>query len=225
MLKQIRKLWSDGSIMLDAVDRLRQMVSDGQYVYTHAWEIGTGHAVADKLAEPIREHDKAVNRGERRIRRMIVEHLSINPGQDVAGCMAVMLMAKDIERIGDHARNIYGVLAGLDTPVTKFRLFDKLDAVQKAVGALLPKLERAVTESDEGEANEILAMYQENKKLLKELQATVFQTEMPTSEAVPATLLMRYFTRVNAHIGNAASGVIFPIENIDFVSRGQKEQL
>jgi len=41
---------------------------------------------------------------------------------------------------------------------------------------------------------------------------------------VATTLIARYLKRVNAHIGNTASGVIFPLENIDFVSRGLKEE-
>ena len=61
------------------------------------------------------------------------------------------------------------------------------------------------------------------KKKTKELHNTLFDTEMASREAVAASLLTRVLTRINAHIGNAASGVIFPLDNIDYVSRGLRE--
>lgn len=224
MLKQLREVWKDGSMMKDVIEQLAGMVTDAQYVYNHAWEVCTGQAVAEKTEKPVRKHDKAVNRGERQIRRMLVQHLSINPGQDVAGCLAVMIMAKDVERVGDHGRNIFGVGARLPAPVTGFKLFDRMKEVQKQVGAQFPKLERAILESDEETAHDVLACYQDCKVLTKGLQEALLETEMVGAEAVASTLLSRFFTRINAHIGNAASGVIFPLENIDFVSRGLREE-
>jgi phosphate uptake regulator len=180
--------------------------------------------VVETAAPEIKAHDKAINRNERDIRRLTVEHLSINPGEDVSGCLAVLIMAKDVERIGDHGRNIFGVAARLDTPLTGFRLFDPLQCMQAETGEMLPKLQRAVLESSEEIAHEILAAYKERKKEAKALAEQLHTTEMPSREAVATTLLTRFLTRINAHIGNAASGVIFPLENIDFVSRGLRQE-
>ncbi|NQT92702.1 MAG: hypothetical protein HQ559_08070 [Lentisphaerae bacterium] len=224
MLKQLREMWKDGSMMNDVIEQLAGMVTDAQYVYDRAWEVCTGQAVAEKTEKPVRKHDKAVNRGERQIRRMLVQHLSINPGKDVSGCLAVMIMAKDVERVGDHGRNIFGIGARLQAPVTGFKLFDRMNEVQKQVGELFPKLERAILESNDETAREILSRYQETKILTKGLETALFETEMDGGEAVASSLLSRFFTRINAHIGNAASGVIFPLENIDFVSRGLREE-
>ncbi|MFC1451797.1 PhoU domain-containing protein [Verrucomicrobiota bacterium] len=224
MLKELKALWRDGTIMSDAVRTLARMVADASYVYGHAWEVCTGQAVKDAIAREIREHDKAVNRGEREVRRMLVEHLSINPGKDASGCLAVMIMAKDVERIGDHARNIFGVGMRLDSPITDYRLFGQLDRIQKAVGKHLPKLERAILDSDEAAVDEILTNYQEIKKQVKDAQSSLFEGEMESREAVNSTLLTRFLMRINAHVGNAASGVVFPLENIDFVSRGLRKK-
>lgn len=225
MLKAIRALWKSGGLMEQAIDELVQMVADVEYVYTHAWEVCTGQAVADKTADPLKEHDKAVNRGERKIRRLIAEHLAINPGEDVSGCLALLIMAKDIERAGDHGRNVYGIGAGLNRSITGFRLFDRLDEARGGIGALLPDLRRAIRDSDEEIAHDILARYQEQKKRLKDLQTMLFASDLPsTLEAVASAYLVRALTRVNAHLGNATTGIIFPIENIDFVSRGLKKE-
>lgn len=225
MLKELRSIWKNNSIMHQAVEALAQMVTDAEYGYTHAWEACIGQAVAEKVQPEIKGHDKAVNKAERSIRRLIVEHLSINPGRDVSGCLALMLMAKDIERIGDHTRNIFRVGLELKTDIAGFKLYDMLAQAQGEVGALLPDLRRAIQESSDEIAHAVLSAYQSNKTCLKELEARLQTEDMGSLEAVNSALLTRYFIRTNAHIGNAASGVIFPLENIDFVSRGlRKEQ-
>jgi phosphate uptake regulator len=224
MLKNIRALWKDGSIMHEAIERLGQMVEDAEYVYTHAWDVCTGQAVAEKSKEAIREHDKAVNRNERHIRRLLAEHLTINPEGDVSGCLAVMIMAKDLERLGDHGRNIFNLNARLEGGVSGFKLFPELDGVRKHIAGMFPVLQRAIVESREEIAHEVLKTYQEVKQEVKRLQGSLFDADLAGREAVVTTLLVRYFMRINAHIGNAASGVIFPLENIDFVSRGLREE-
>lgn len=224
MLRELRKLWKDGSIMAEVMRLLAKMVADAGYVYNHAWEVCKGQALGNALEGDVKAHDKAVNAGERQVRRMLVEHLSINPGKDACGCLAAMVMGKDIERLGDQARNIFDVGSRLQAPVNEFALFPRLDRVQRAVGEQFPKLERALRDSDSETAHEILQRYQEIKKDAKAAQAALYETELAGSEAVDATLLCLFLTRTNAHIGNAASGVVFPLENIDFVSRGLREE-
>lgn len=224
MLKELRRLWKEGGILPDVVQRLAGMVADTSYVYGHAWEVCTGRAVAEAIRSDLKERDKAVNRGERAVRRMVLEHLTLNPGSDISGCLAVMVMAKDIERIGDHGRNIYGLACRLPKPLNDYRLFAPFDELQRRIAGHFPLLERAILDSDEALSRRLLGSYQEVKHMAKALQDALFETEMPSREAVVCALLSRFHTRINAHIGNAASGIIFPLENIDFVSRGLRKQ-
>jgi phosphate transport system protein len=224
MFKEIAAIWKDGSIMHQVLQKVTAMARDAEYVYSHAWEVCTGQAVADRTLPGLKAHDKDVNRGERAVRRMIVEHLTINPGKDVSGCLAVMIMAKDLERIGDHSRNIFRVGMRINGSICDYALHSRLDTIQKGIGSMLSRLERAIPESDEQLARNILLTYQETKQQTKDLEAALFETPMDTVEAVNTTLLTRFFTRLNAHVGNATSAIIFPLEDIDFVSRGLKRE-
>jgi len=224
MLKKITAMWKNDSMMRDIIRKLAQMVADSEYIYTHAWEVCTGQAVADKTESPLREHDGEVNRGEREIRRLILEHLSINPGRDLSGCLAVMIMAKDVERVGDHSRNMFGTGSRYEGNISDLPLFDQMNAIQKSIGELLPKLQRAILDSSEVLAHEILASYQKIKVRIKDLQDALFKAEMTVPQAIVSALLTRTLMRLNAHIGNAASGIVFPLQNIDFVSRGLREE-
>ncbi len=224
MLKTIVNLWKSGSIMNDVMEQLGRMVGDAEYVVNHAWEVCAGQAIAEKVDPLIKGRDKEINRAERTIRRLVVQHLNINPGQDVSGCLAIMLVSKDVERIGDHGRNILQVAVRAQSPVSEFKFYGELSVVHAELAKLLPMLQRALVESNTDLARQTLDLYQALKKQSKEIGRALYDADMTTREAVATTLLWRFMRRINSHIGNAASGVLFPVENIDFVSRGLKEE-
>lgn len=220
MLKELAQIWSKGGLMQDVIVELAQMVADARYVYTHAWEVCIGQAVISTTKEQVRERDRAVNRQERRVRRMLVEHLTINPGQDVAGCLAVMTMAKDLERIGDLAKDVFRLGVALDGKGREMKYVERIDALQQNLGSNFPRLEHAVRTSAAAEVDEIFKVYNQIKPQCRALQDDVLADELPTRETAVTVLLLHIFSRINAHIGNAATGIVFPIEDIDFVSRG-----
>lgn len=223
MLKELAAIWRDSGIMKQVVQELGQMVADAQYVYTHAWEVCVGQAVIEETKDPLREADRAVNRGERGVRRMLVEHLTLNPGRDVSGCLAVMVMAKDIERIGDLAKDIFSLGSRFEGKARELKYFDRLDALSAKIGAYFPELQRAILDSNEEIARAILESNKGVKKECGGVLADLYADNVGTQEAVTTALLVRHFRRVNAHLCNAASGIIFPIEDISFVSRGLKK--
>jgi phosphate uptake regulator len=224
MLKDFLKAWADGGLMKQAVGKLGGMLGDVEYEFNHAWETCLGQTVAEKIADQVKAHDKAVNAAEREIRRLVVEHLTINPGRDVSGCLALLLMAKDAERLGDHARNVFDIGCRLEGRLDELEFGAACGRFAGEISALLPMLQRAVVESDEGLTHEILERYQALKNSIKETNADLQNSSLAAAEAVPVALLLRYFRRINAHLGNIASGIIFPLENIDFVSRGLREE-
>ena len=48
----------------------------------------------------------------------------------------------------------------------------------------------------------------------------VFESNLPAREAVSIALLSRFLKRINSHICNIASGLVYPIDRIDFVRGG-----
>lgn len=222
MLKEILDAWKGDDVMESVLKRLGRMVSDATYVCENAWEVCIGQAVSEKMKSPLKERDKEVNRGEREVRSMVARHLSLNPGKDVAGCLAVMVMAKDIERIGDHGCSIYRIGARTEGAIPTYRFFGQMEAAYKQVTEPLNDLEHAILESDDKLARSILTRYQAAKQSMKGLEASLYTANLAGTEAIATTLLTRAIWRLNSHIGNVTSGIVFPLENIDFVSRGLK---
>ena len=224
MLKEIANIWQGKTLMRDVLAELVDMISDGQYVFTHAWKMCGGEAAPEDLKEKVLDRDKSINRGERKIRRMLVEHLTLNPGHDVSGCLAMMVMAKDAERIGDLAKDLLrlgtearGRIRELDPHP---RIFEVVDGLSQSFSVL----QEAIRQSDPDVTDRLFTNYKKVKAWCRELSDDAVREGRTAETSALNALLVQTLSRINAHIGNVASGIVFPIENIDFVSRGLKRR-
>jgi phosphate uptake regulator len=54
----------------------------------------------------IAEKDETINVGERMVRRMVAQHLTINPEQDLPSSLVLISIVHDVERIGDYTKGL-----------------------------------------------------------------------------------------------------------------------
>ena len=66
----------------------------------------------EELQVDLDHMDDVVDEGERMVRRTILQHLSVNPRQDLVASLILVSTVQDAERIGDFARGL-GELVGL----------------------------------------------------------------------------------------------------------------
>jgi phosphate uptake regulator len=148
---------------------------------------------------------------------MLAEHLSINPKQDVSGCLVMMSLIKDAERVGDYSKNIFELAMMLEGETKDMKYMDRLAAVQEKILNNFEPLRRSFLESDEDLANEVLQTYPQIKDECKNMLNDIFSDTLSVREAVSTTILSRSFKRINSHICNIASGMVYPMHKIDFV--------
>jgi len=223
VLKHLVHLWKRSGIMIKAVDTFGLMLEDCAYVFENSWKVFKGELSLDDGKDAVCSRDRQVNQRERDIRRMLLEHLTINPGEDASGCLALMSVVKDAERIGDYSKNIFDLTTIVEGKVGNLRHMRQIEQIQAKVGASLASLKGAFLDSDDQRAGEILAAYEEVKDKCKVILRSVFTEDIPKQEAVITLLLARYLKRINSHVSNVASGIIYPLDKIDFVRGGLLE--
>ena len=217
MLKQVMALWKSESFMKRVVEKFGEMISDDEYLFTCAWEVFMGQAVIDQIKQPFYDKDISVNNGEREIRRMLVEHLSLHPRHDITGSLVMMSLVKDAERIGDYSKNIFEVGVILEGKAKEMKYFERLSSLHRRIADRFPQLKMAFLESDTNIARKILKEYAPIKGECNGILRDLFSEELSTREAVATALLSRYLKRINSHMSNIASGIIYPLDQIDFV--------
>lgn len=219
MLRELMDMWKSDKCeeLCKAIDEFAEMISGVEFVFTNAWAVFSGEKTASENKAGVLARDIEINKHERHIRRLLAEHLSINPRMDVPGCLALMSLVKDAERMGDYAKNILDLAEELGGSQKDFKYFGELTSIKLKIAGNLPKLKRAYVESDGELASAILATYAPIKAECKQLLGKLLHEDLPSREAVATALVGRYLARVGSHLGNIASGIIYPLDKIDFV--------
>lgn len=217
MLREIIKAWKGHSFMKEVVASVGTMLDHDKYLFEHAWEAFTGKVVIREVREDFRKLDEEVNELERRVRRIVIEHLAVNPREDAPGCLAMMSVVKDVERIGDYAKNIFELATLLDGQTQNLSHFKELDGIQRRIGGNLDKLRPAFVDSDEEKAKEIVGEYSDLKAQCDKIIRHLFSETLDSREALATALAARHLKRVNSHISNVATSVVYPLDKMDFV--------
>jgi phosphate transport system protein len=220
MLKQLIGVWKNQAFMAKVVEEFVQMLRDDEFIFSNAWKLLQGQTQLQDIEQTMHDKDKRVNKQERAIRRKLLEHLSVNPGQDVSGCLVLMSVVKDAERLGDYAKNIFDLSIVLNGHAREMKYFERLTGIQGKIQVHLGQLAEAFGENKEELAKSILDGYAPLKEECSKVLDELINDQLPTQEAVATALLSRFLKRINSHTCNIASGLVYPVDQIDFVRGG-----
>jgi phosphate uptake regulator len=187
------------------------MIIDDEYLFNEAWRVITTEKTIDSIPQSFNNKDIEVNDLEKEIRRLLCEHLLISPGHDALGCLALMRLIKDAERIGDYSKDIFkaGILHG--RTIIDIRYYDRIVPIQQKISGDFPVLVKMIEDSDVKLAEGILSNYESIKHECDKIFDELFGQELSAKEAVVTAILLKYFERVNSHINNITSGIINPL--------------
>lgn len=218
MFRQIYSALTSENTINQAFEDLTRMLEHGAWMFARANEVLHSTVPADQVRQPLYDRDQAINDLERSIRRKILRYLTVNPGHDVAVCLALMSVAKDAERIGDYCKNVFEVgyfyTEGFHVP--KYQ--EPLDRMAEQMSELFDTVIRATRDSDEARAGKALARAREIRRECDQIIEELFRDEgrIEFHEAVAYSLLARHYKRVAAHLSNIATAVLGQLEDLDF---------
>lgn len=196
--------------------RITGMLIDCRHTFELACDALMGGGDATQIGPEVRSSDRGVNKAERRLRRELLVHVSVRGAKaNLPAVLAAMSVAKDAERIGDYAKNIWDLAAeGIDFSQVPDRadLIGWRDRVATAIGDV-------ATVFAERDAERAHALIEEFDLVLDEcddlITAQIVSTGTPR-DAVPRALLFRYLKRVVAHLMNVLTSLVMPLDRLDF---------
>ncbi len=157
--------------------------------------------------------DDVVDESERRVRRLVLEHLSMNPGQDLVASLILASIVQDAERVGDFARGL-GELLPLAGRRREGRFADELQAVVQVLRPLFELTDTAFRTGDRESAVKVVLAHRELKKRLQSYTASVARSDLGADMAVVYSGSARIFRRISAHLANLCSSVMQPYDRI-----------
>lgn len=218
MFKQLFAAFKSGDVLDQAFSELAEMLDHSQWMFVRANEVIGRKVPAEEVKESLMRRDKSINELLRSIRRKIVRHLTINPGGDVAACLALMSVAKDAERLGDYCKNVFevGRFYTEDFKIQKYQ--EPLEAVRQDVERLFERTRLAFTKSDDDAAKAAIAAADTIGDRCDEVVEQLLgdSASIDTHEAVAYSLLARHYKRASSHLANICTAVLGRVEDLDF---------
>ena len=175
-----------------------------------------GSATPEQRTELYRR-DVRVNKLERLIRKQVVAHLSVSGTRpDVPYSLLLMSLVKDVERIGDYAKNLVeiddirsGALVEDDITLELQQIRGEVEASFKALSAVLGN-------SDRDWAVELIRQGRDAAHRCDALIARIARSDYDARTATALALGTRYYKRIGGHVLNVLSSIVMPIHKIDY---------
>jgi phosphate uptake regulator len=218
-------LWSRGGERLESVEaKVQTMLAHSRHEFDLAMSALLGDVVPQDVNAELRSTDQKVNRLEREIRRELIVHASVFGGIDSPAVLVYMSIVKDIERVGDYAKNLLDLaLDGAN--------FGELQE-EREWRRLAMELSRYIADGGEAfrvrDARRARTLRERGDTLLDlfdDRVSALIKAADPGPQAVARALAYRYVKRVVAHLMNLLSAVIVPLDQLDYFDEDPEDRL
>ncbi len=169
----------------------------------------------EELEGVVYKTDIKINKLERKIRKELVTYLTLNPGVEIPGCLVLMSITKDAERLGDYCKNLFEAIEYWHKPCCELYYCDKITEFENYVNELFDSTIKAFETEDDVLAAEIIQDEVKWNRRFDNFIKDLAESEIDTREAVCTTLMVRMLKRLQAHLSNIASSVVLPVHYID----------
>jgi phosphate uptake regulator len=182
-----------------------------------AGEIYFGKKPSPEERSHIYKEDRQVNILERKIRKLVVAHLSVPSNRaSVPYCLILMSLVKDVERLGDYAKNLSEVVDIYPDPLPDDDHVRELQEIRVGVERSFHAAYEVFATSDREKALELILAGRELAHRTDALLAKVAKGPYDAGTATALVLGARYYKRIGGHVLNVLSSVVMPVHKVDY---------
>lgn len=224
MFKNLIQFWKGKDFLSEVLEDFKVMLDDSEKMFKASYDVLIESKKDPVIEKDIIKTDKRVNNLQKKIRRRIIEHLSVQPEVDSPACLLLFSVSKDAERVGDYAKNLLEVNSLLDQPIDKDKFKSLFNNIDKDVINLFHQTKDAFIASDEKKAAATWDTQIKLKRLCDGAVRELAKSDYSVNEAVCLTLIARFIRRMSSHLTNIATSVIVPLTELDYYHEKTKEE-
>jgi phosphate transport system protein len=161
--------------------------------------------------------DIEINRLQRTIRKRMVVLLVGSSQVERTSLLVLMSIAKDVERVGDYAKNLAEAADLCPERLPDDDLVHELADIRKLVQGMLEQAAAAVQHGNVASAKELTARGRGIVRRSDALIEATAHSDCAGALAVKLALGTRYYKRICCHMLNAVSSVIMPPHQLDYL--------
>jgi len=206
---------------LDRVEAiLQEMFERGREVFDLAISTLLDRAPAAEIGPKLRATDLKINELEQDLRRQLAVHASVFGGIETPVVLVYMSIVKDLERLGDYAKN----LLDLARDGADFSTLADADDWRRIAGEIAAQITEAAATFRERDVEAARRVVEKAKVLMSDFDRRVtalVRGDDTGPQAVARALACRYLKRVAAHVSNVLTAVINPVDKLDFLENNR----
>ena len=204
--------------LLDSIDaKLSEMLTNSMHAYDITMNCLLGDTNLETVREDLYSTDNAINELHKEVRREMIIHSAVNSRNlDIPLLLSYMTMSKDIERIGDYCKNLFEI-AETGNSFAKGDDLDTYMELKNDIGKLIVYLQSCLNLDDESKVQDLITLGSSLNNDLDEKITALLEDKEKIQYPVATTLFYRYLKRIVSHIINAATAIIMPTDQIDYL--------
>ncbi|RKZ22729.1 hypothetical protein DRQ18_02025 [bacterium] len=213
MFKKFIEFWKTSDLLSVAYGDTEKMLRIARDMFEYSMRV---MIEKEKEKEDIYKKDRELNELQVGVRRKVLEHLALNPAQDITPALTLITIVKDIERIGDYSKNVIELAHRYPDPL-KGGYIEEIKAMERKVQENFQKAIKSFIDGDRDKGREVMESHAVIARECEEMIDKIMEDETLSAKlAVIYVLLIRYLKRVSAHVKNVASSVVNPFPKVDY---------
>ena len=217
MLRQLISIFRSDNPLRAMGENFAQMLKITHETTRKAGDIYFGEEVKPDERTWVYKQDVKVNKLERTIRKQVIAHLSISgTAADLPYCLLLMSLVKDVERLGDYAKNLTEVVDFYAGPLPEDDMVVELREIRAGVETAFAATAEVFEESDMERAVELIQAGKDLAHRCDKLVETVARSDHNASTTTAVVLGARFYKRIGGHVLNVLSSVVMPLHKLDY---------
>ncbi len=217
MLYELLKFFRSAQPLQDMGDNFTKMFELSYHLTREAGEIYFGKQATPEERTRIYKRDVEINKLQRVIRKQVIAHLSLHGNSpNLPYCLVLVSLVKDVERIGDYAKNLTEVPDIRPGPLPDDEMVAELREIRTGVETAFGEAKETFASSDRERAMTLIQQGRDMAQRSEALIARVARSDYDAGTAVAIVLGARYYKRIGGHVLNVLSSVVMPLHKLDY---------
>jgi phosphate transport system protein len=217
MLRELLSILRSGEPQTPLGDSFMKMVELASDLTIRAGKIYFLETTDPHELLEVRRQDTKVNKLQRKIRKRVVTHVSASgKTPDLPYCLLLMSLVKDVERIGDYAKELSVIPQFAAPSFSDHEIVQELRLIRVGVEEMMADLRNVLSTYDNEQAVRMIrhgrGLIDRGDGLLRSLAVQPFDPATHTA----LVLGTQYYRRLCGHALNLLSSVVVPLHKLDY---------
>ena len=217
MLKELLSIFRTSEPLSEMGENFSKMLDLTYNMTIMGGEVYFSESLQADSRTAVYKADVKVNKLERRIRKQVIAHLSLASGRtSVPYCLLLMSLVKDVERIGDYAKNLSEARDYHPSALPDDEIVHEMREIRSEIEHGFSEIAAVFQASDHERAVELIREGRDLTRRCDAVVGRVARSDYPASTATSIVMGARFYKRIAAHVLNVLSSVVMPLHKLDY---------